>query len=131
MTCNAQNKAMIGAMANAKLLDATVFGTKDSVTLDKLFAKTLSYVHSGGKVENREEALKGIIHNRSVYTQSTEPFPYDVSSRGDSMVVVHVFKANEKKADGTESLLNLSIEMVWIKEKKDWKLARRKATKVL
>ena len=126
----AQSKETIKVLANAKLLEQTVFGTKDSIILDDLFASTLSYIHSSGKLENREEAIHNISHNKSIYTKSIEPYPYNVTSRGDSMVVIHVFKATEKKADGTESALNLSIETVWIKEKKDWKLARRQATKI-
>jgi hypothetical protein len=126
-----QDKQTIKVLANAKLLDRTVFGNKDSATLEKLFASTLSYVHSSGRVETREEALRNIVHNKSLYTPVQDAFPYKVSSRGDSMVVEHVFKAIEKKADGSDSELNLSIETVWIRENKDWKLARRQATKIL
>lgn len=117
-------------LANSKLLMQTVFGTKDSLTLEKLFASTLSYVHSGGKVETRPEAIHGIVNNKSTYVESIEPSPYKVSGSGDSLIVTRPFKATEKKANGTESALDLVIEMVWIKENKDWKLARRKATKV-
>ena len=126
----AQPKDQIKVLGNARLLEQTVFGTKDSATIDKLFAANVTYIHSSGKTETRTEALNGIIHNGSVYTKSAEAFPYNFSQRGDSAVVVHVFKATEKKLDGTESLLNLSIETVWVKEKKDWKLTRRQATKV-
>jgi hypothetical protein len=117
-------------LANSKLLMATVFGTRDSLTLEKLFASSLSYVHSSGKAETRPEAIHGIVNNKSTYVESIEPPPYKVSESGDSLIVTRPFKAIEKKANGTESALNLMIEMVWIKENKDWKLARRKATKV-
>ncbi len=126
----AQPKDQIKVLGNARLLEQTVFGTKDSATIDKLFAANVTYIHSSGKTETRTEALNGIIHNGSVYTKSAAAFPYQFSTRGDSAVVVHVFKATEKKVDGTESLLNLSIETVWVKEKKDWKMTRRQATKV-
>lgn len=117
-------------LANSKLLMQTVFGTKDSLTLERLFASTLSYVHSSGKAETRSEAIHGIVNNKSTYVESIEPPPYKVSESGDSLIVTRPFKATEKKANGTESALNLVIEMVWIKENKEWKLARRKATKV-
>ncbi|MES2429593.1 MAG: nuclear transport factor 2 family protein [Bacteroidota bacterium] len=118
-------------MSNAGLLEQTVFDTKDSATLEKLFAKTLTYEHSSGKVETREQALQGIIHNKSIYVPSIEPHPYGVIEKGDSIIVKKMFAATEKKADGTESILNLTIETVWIKENGDWKLIRRKATKNL
>jgi hypothetical protein len=122
-----KERAVLG---NSKLLMQTVFGTKDSLTLEKLFASTLSYVHSGGKAETRAEALHGIVNNKSVYVEAGEPQPYNVSASGDSLIVKHSYVATEKKANGTETPLNLVIEMVWVKEKGDWKLARRKATKV-
>ena len=117
-------------LANSKLLMETVFGTKDSLTLEKLFASTLTYVHSGGNAQTRAEALHGIVNNKSTYIVTSEPQPYNVSASGDSLIVTHPYIATEKKANGTETALNLVIEMVWIKENKDWKLARRKATKV-
>lgn len=125
-----QSKKERQVLANSRLLMRTVFGSKDSLTLEKLFASTLSYVHSSGKAETRSEAIHGIVNNKSTYVESIEPSPYKITESGDSLIVTRPFVATEKKANGTESALNLMIEMVWIKEKKDWKLARRKATKV-
>lgn len=126
---NAQSKKERLLLAKSSLLIETVFGTKDSATLDQLFAKVVSYEHSSGKIENREEAIRGIIHNKSVY--ESEPAPYNVVLEGDSAVVNHVYKAKEKKADGTAGALNINIRLVWMKEGKDWKLVRRKATKII
>lgn len=125
----AQSKQMTQALANTKLLEQTVFGTKDSATLEKLFGSTLTYIHSSGKVESREEAIHGIIHNKSVYVKADTLINYDVKTYADSTVVKHLFKATEKKADGSESKLNLYIALVWMKEKGKWKLFRREATK--
>jgi hypothetical protein len=130
IAAQAQSKQQIAAMANAGLLEQTVFGTKDSATLEKLFGSKLTYIHSGGKVESREEALHNIIHNKSVYTQSDTLVSYDVQTYKDSTVVKKYFQASEKKADGTESLLKLNIATVWVKEKGKWVLFRRQATKV-
>ncbi|HET6994623.1 MAG TPA: DUF4440 domain-containing protein, partial [Chitinophagaceae bacterium] len=84
---------------------------------------------SSGKAETRQEAIHGISNNKSTYIKSTEPFGYDVQPKDDSLVVVHVFKATEKKADGMESQLDLTITLVWAKEKSKWKLFRRQAVK--
>ncbi len=129
ITAAGQSKTTIKVLANTRLLENTVFGTKDSATLEKLFATSLSYVHSSGKIESREEAIRGIVNNRSRYTKTGSGL-YSVSEQVDSMVVNQEYRATEKKEDGTESALNLSIELVWIKEKGDWKLARRQATKI-
>lgn len=129
-TVHAQSKQMTQALANTKLLEQTVFGTKDSVTLEKLFGSSLTYIHSSGKVEYRQEAIQGIIHNKSLYVKADTIVSYDVKTYEDSTVVRHLFKAMEKKADGTESKLNLNLALVWKKEKGKWKLFRREATKV-
>jgi hypothetical protein len=43
--------------------------------------------------------------------------------------VLHVYKANETKENGTVSPLSIAITTIWIKEGKDWKLIRRSAVK--
>jgi len=130
LSVNAQSKQEIKALANAKLLELTVFGTKDSAILEKLFAKNATYIHSSGKVEARDEAIRNIVHNKSVYVIADILLSYDLKTYKDSSVVNHLFIAKEKKADGTESMLRLNLELVWIKEKKDWKLYRRKASRI-
>lgn len=125
-----QSKNERQTMANSKLLEKTVFGTKDSSTLEDLFAKNATYIHSSGKVETRDEAIRNIVLNRSVYTKIDTLIGYNVKTDGDSIIVTHAFVAKEKKADGSESMLRLNLELVWIKEKKDWKLYRRKATRI-
>ena len=125
-----QSKNERQAMANSVLLKKTVFGTKDSATLERLFAKNATYIHSSGKVESRDEAIRNIVLNKSVYAAIDTPFSYNVKTVGDSIIVNHPFVAKEKKADGSESMLRLNLELVWIKEKKDWKLYRRKASRI-
>jgi ketosteroid isomerase-like protein len=127
---NAQSKNTRQVLSNTYLLEQTVFGTKDSTTLDNLFAKSLVYQHSSGRVESREQAIQGIMQNKSMYDKMANlPTATEVFERGDSLVTKKVFSATEKKPDGSTSLLNLTIEMVWIKENKNWKLARRNAIK--
>jgi hypothetical protein len=129
LSAMAQSKDELKVLAQSRQFQETVFGTKDSLVLERLFAKEVLYVHSSGKGENREEAIRGISRNKSVYVKSTEPAPYSVNTRGDTIVVNTVLKAVENKADGTKVDLNLAIELFWIKEGKQWKLTKRLATK--
>lgn len=112
-------------LANSLLLERTVFDTKDSATLEALFARTLSYRQPDGTVESRQEAIQNISHDKSVYVEGIQPMPYDFSMKGDSAIVKKIYKGVEKKADGTELNLNLAITLVWIKEEGKWKLTRR------
>lgn len=123
-------KQLKQALANTRLLEQTVFGTKDSLTLEKLFAKDATYIHSSGKVEARAEAIRNIVQNKSVYTKLDTLVGFKANTYTDSTVITHAFVAKEKKADGSESMLRLNLELVWIKEKGKWKLFRRKATRI-
>lgn len=125
-----QSKDELKVLGASRQFQETVFGTnRDSLVLQRLFASNVQYVHSSGKSENREEAIRGISRNKSVYVHSPEPAPYSVSQRGDTLLVNTVLKAVENKADGTKTDLNLGIALYWIKEGKQWRLTKRVATK--
>src|SRR5918993_1199273 len=66
----AQSKKEQQLIERTYLLSHTIFGTKDSMALEDLFAKKASYGHSGGKVETRQEAVAAISKNKSVYTDT-------------------------------------------------------------
>ena len=111
------------------LLSHTVFGTKDSLMLEDLFAKKASYGHSGGKVETREEAIAAISKNKSVYAD-TAVSNITVVVNDDVAIVRHLFKAAEKKPDGSVIPLNFTMMLVWVKEKGKWRLMGRQAVKL-
>ena len=124
-----QSKQERALVERTYLLSHTVFGTKDSLALEDLFAKKASYGHSGGKIETREEAISAISKGKSVYTD-TAVSNIKVIISDDVAVVRHLFKAKENKADGTVPPLNLSMMMVWVKEKGKWRLMGRQAVKL-
>ena len=110
------------------LLSRTVFGTKDTVTLGKLLAKTVSYGHSHGNTETRSEMIKGVARNQTNYTD-TLVSNMKLFIEGNTAIVRFLFKAKENRKDGSVGDLNLSIMLVWIKEKKEWKLMGRQAVR--
>lgn len=125
----AQSKKEREVIERTYLLSHTVFGTKDSVTLEDLFAKQASYGHSGGKTESREEAIRNIRMNKSVYTDTTV-CTIKVIVEDDVAIVRYLFKAKEKKPDGSVTPLNFSMMLVWVKEKRKWRLMGRQAVKL-
>ena len=126
---NAQNKQEKELIARTYLLSHTVFGTKDSLTLEDLFAKQASYGHSHGNLQTRAEAIKGISQNKSKYTDTSVTI-LKVIIEDDVAIVRHLFKANENKADGTVTALNFTMMLVWVKEKGKWRLMGRQAVSV-
>lgn len=111
------------------LLSQTIFGTKDSLTVEDLFAKKATYGHSSGKIETREEAIRGITKNLSTYKDTAISNIIVLVADDDVAIVRHLFKAAEHKADGTVAPLNFTIMLVWVKEKGKWRLLGRQAVK--
>lgn len=125
----AQNKEEIKVLANTRLLHQTVFGTKDSLVLEKLFSSVVSYGHSSGKVENRQEAIRGIVRNRTIY-QDLQIEGIQVQIEGTTAVTRHMMTATELTPDNQQRILKLMVVLVWTKQKKEWKLMARQAVKV-
>jgi hypothetical protein len=129
LNVNAQTKAEQQLIQRTYLLSHTVFGSKDSATLNDLFAKTLSYGHSHGKLQTRSEALSGISKNTSTYTD-TALSNIKVLINDKVAIVRHLFVAKEVKKDGSITPLNFSMLLVWVKEKGKWRLMARQAVSV-
>jgi len=108
---SAQSKEEKEVVARTYLLSHTVFGTKDSLTLEDLFAKQATYGHSHGNLQTREEAIKGISKNKSSYTDTSVTI-LKVIIENNTAIVRHLFKGNEHKADGSVSPLNFTMMLV-------------------
>ncbi len=126
VACIAQGKDEKQLLANTYLLSHTVFGNKDSLSLEKLFAHKLTYGHSKGKIETRSEAIRGIVNNTSKYTD-TSVSNIKVTLHKKTAIVRHSFKAKEVKQDGATVPLNFAMMLVWVKQKGNWRLMGRQA----
>lgn len=124
-----QKNDEVALLSNARALHRAVFITKDSVELNRLFSDKLSYGHSSGKIENKQEAMHGIIHNTSVYEQLNAG-PTSIWINEKNAVTRYNMEANEKTREGKINPLKLHIILVWSKEKKDWKLLARQAVRM-
>ena len=129
ITIHAQSKEEVTLLANARAVSTTVFGTKDSATLERLFSDKLSYGHSGGKIENKTEAVHNITHNPSIYTE-VNLGATSIWINGSSAVTRYTMTATETTKDGKVNALKLHIVLFWAKEKKEWKLLARQAVKI-
>jgi hypothetical protein len=126
----AQSKKEIELMSRARLLGNTVFGTRDSLTLEDLFAKTATYGHSGGKIQTREQAITEISHNHSVYNETEVPSLQPIFYDDKTAIVRTGYTGTETHEDGTVTQLHLGIVLMWVKEDGKWKLFGRQAYKL-
>jgi ketosteroid isomerase-like protein len=125
-----QSKDEKALMERTYLLSHTVFGSKDSVTVEDLFAKTATYGHSSGKIETRAEAIDAIVHNQAFYTDTALRIE-NIVLNGKTAIVRSVFKAKQNNPDGNAAALNLHIMQVWVKEGGKWRLMGRQALKLV
>lgn len=126
----AQSKKTTKVLAHSKQLVKTIFETKDSATLEELFAPGMKHRTAGGRIESREEAIRNIAANRSVFVQAEMQKGYGVIEDNDSSVVKYFYKGRENKTDGTSSVYTVNLVMVWVKHKKDVKLARLETIRI-
>lgn len=125
----AQSKEEKALAERAYQLSHTVFGTKDSLTTEDLFARKATYGHSSGKIETREEAVTAIVQNKAFYTDTAMSIKSVVVNRKVAIVRT-TFQAKQNNPDGNIAPLNLHIMQVWVKERGKWRLMGRQAVKL-
>ncbi len=106
-----------------------VFTDKDSVAIDELLADKVSYGHSSGVIQNREEMIKGAINASIVFNNLTMESS-SIYFENKSAIARHELKAVTVDKSGRESPLHIGILQVWVKQKGKWKLTARQAYKL-
>jgi len=115
-------------MAVEKLRLAMIDPTQDA--LKKLTSSDLSYGHSNGLIENQNVFMEALVSGKSDF-KTIIISDQTIKLNGKNVAIVrHKFKGEVTAADGNINTVNLSILMVWIKEKGSWKLLARQAVRV-
>lgn len=106
----------------------TLMVTPDQKGLEDLAHKDLSYGHSNGKVESKEQFVHTLVSGRSDFRKIALRDQKVVIS-GNTAVVRHTLEADTFDG-GVAGSIRLHIVLVWVKEKKSWKLLARQAVKL-
>ncbi|HWB25572.1 MAG TPA: nuclear transport factor 2 family protein [Chitinophagaceae bacterium] len=99
----------------------------DGNTLDKLSCEELTYGHSNGRIENKDEFINTILTGRSNFLQIRLAQPY-LYITGNTAVARHNFAA-ETNDGGKRTSILLHIIWVWKKENDTWKMLARQAVR--
>jgi hypothetical protein len=96
--------------------------------LSNLLSEQLSYGHSSGRIESKSEFIANLLNGTSDFTEITLS-DQKMTGTENSAVVRHnlTAKTNDKGVTGN---VKLHIMTVWVKEKKQWKLFARQATRL-
>jgi ketosteroid isomerase-like protein len=124
---NAQSKSEVAvAAAVEQLKQAMISG--DSAALNTIASDKLSYGHSGGHVEGKQEFVQKIASGKSDFV-SIELKDQTISVNRNVAIVRHVLNANTNDS-GKPGEVHLRIMLVFQKEGKQWKLLGRQAVKM-
>jgi hypothetical protein len=101
---------------------------KDTVTLKQLLHKNLTYGHSNGWVETKEDVIKDLTSGKLVYyTIKSDSITWKTDANWASM---RSKTKVEVSVNNNRSELNLHVLEVWLKTNKGWQLIARQSTKL-
>ena len=111
--------------ALAKSIEALREGIlrQDKAKLDQVAASQISYGHSDGRVETKEQFINGVMTRKQ--TQKSLAFPeLKVFVVGDTAVARHIY-LGESELDGKQNTTRIGALQVWQKQAGGWKLLAR------
>ena len=85
----------------------------------------LSYGHSAGRIENRQQFIDPLANKTSVF-RSMNISDQTIDVVGDDAIVRHVLRG-ESESNGRVNPVNIGILQVWKKQPDSWKLLARQA----
>lgn len=102
--------------------------TADKAILEPLCAENLSYGHSAGKVENKEQFLTASASGKSNW-QFINQTDQTVQITGAD-AVVRFLLTGETVSEGKTNAIKIGVLMVWQQQGNQWKLLARQSVKV-
>lgn len=85
----------------------------------------LSYGHSAGRIENRQQFIDPLANKTSIFRSITLS-DQTIDVVGDDAIVRHVMRG-ESESNGRVNPVNIGILQVWKKQADGWKLLARQA----
>ena len=93
----------------------------DRASLAQVTSDQVSYGHSDGRVETKEQFIAGVMNRKQVVKSLTFP-DLKLSVAGDAAIVRHIF-LSESELDGKATTTRIGALQVWQKQDGTWKLA--------
>lgn len=115
--------------SSVEQLTKAVFETKDSLAINGLVNKYVTYAHSSGLVEDRPTMIRAAVSSPIKYKNiSIERGTINID--GNTAVLRHNLRGVSVDNSGTESPLNLGILQVWKKNDGKWQIWGRQAVRI-
>jgi len=102
----------------------------DGAVLEQLASDELSYGHSNGNIQSKQEFISSFTSGESVFV-SIEVSGQKVQIIGNTAIVRHILSAETNDKGKGPGSVKISILLVWINdEEQGWKLVARQAVRV-
>lgn len=102
--------------------------TPEKDGLEAIAHPSLTYGHSNGKLENKAQFMDQLLSKRSDF-RKIDLSEQTMEQAGNTAIVRHILEADTFDG-GKPGHVKLKILLVWVKEKKSWKLLARQAVKI-
>ena len=95
----------------------------DRAKLDQVSSAQISYGHSDGRVENKEQFINGVMTRKQVVKSLAFP-ELKVAVVGNAAIARHIYLA-ESELDGKATTTRIGALQIWQKQEGAWKLLAR------
>jgi hypothetical protein len=95
----------------------------DKAKLDQVAAAQISYGHSDGRVENKEQFINAVMNRKQTVKSLTFP-ELKVAVVGNAAIARHIY-LGESELDGKQSTTRIGALQLWQKQDGGWKLIAR------
>jgi len=95
----------------------------DRGKLAQVASEQISYGHSDGRVESKEEFIKGVLTRKQTVKTLTVP-DMKIAVVGPSAIVRHIY-LSDSELDGKATTTRIGALQVWQKQDGAWKLLAR------
>ena len=119
---NAQANDEAAVKENVEVLRKGILEA-DRGKLAQVTSEHISYGHSDGRVQDKEEFIKGVLTRKQVVKTLTFP-DMKISVVGPSAIVRHIY-LSDSEADGKATTTKIGALQVWQKQDGAWKLLAR------
>jgi len=107
---------------NVEILRKALLGA-EKTRLEQVAAAQISYGHSDGRVETKEQFINGVMTRKQVVKSLAFP-ELKVAVVGDAAIARHIYLA-ESELDGKATTTRIGALQVWHKHDGAWKLLAR------
>lgn len=98
---------------------------RDAKQFETLISENVSYGHSAGRIENKQEFIAAALANKAVMKSLTFT-DQTIRVTGDKAIVRNTYNG-VSELDGKTNTTKIGVLLVWTKEGNSWRLFARQA----